>query len=284
MRKMVLGNVPTLDYACTEAMNTLATNVTFSGSKYRAIMTTSCIASEGKSFVTFHLVRTLANMGYSTLLVDADLRKSVFFSRYDVRITGPRTGLSHYLAGRSPLEDVLYQTNLPNVFVIPAGREVINSLPLLTSAAFVNLLHQMKKGFDFVIVDAPPVGLLIDAAMVASTCDATILVVSGDKISRRELIEAKQQIEKSGCTLLGAVLNKVSMETHKSRKYYYKSYYSHYGAGSYASNAAEEETVPREARAVRRVKQPGEKASARKGASKPPKLFKSLPDADGAEE
>ncbi len=127
-------------------------------------------------------------------------------------------------------------------------------------------------------------GLLIDAAMVASTCDATILVVSGDKISRRELIEAKQQIEKSGCTLLGAVLNKVSMETHKSRKYYYKSYYSHYGAGSYASNAAEEETVPREARAVRRVKQPGEKASARKGASKPPKLFKSLPDADGAEE
>ena len=89
MKSMILGDIPVLDYASTEAVNTLATNVTFSGSQYKSIMMTSCTANEGKSYVAFNLVRTLANMGYSALLVDADLRKSVFFSRYDVRVKGP---------------------------------------------------------------------------------------------------------------------------------------------------------------------------------------------------
>lgn len=233
MKSMILGDIPVLDYASTEAINTLATNVTFSGSQYKSIMMTSCTANEGKSYVAFNLVRTLANMGYSALLVDADLRKSVFFSRYDVRVKGQRAGLTHYLAGRCPIDEILYQTNIPNVFVIPSGKEVINSLPLLTSSTFLELMDEMKSSFDFIIVDAPPVGLVIDAAMIANACDATIAVVSNDQVSRRELSEAVQQIEKSGCTILGAVLNKVTMETHKSRKYYYKSYYSHYGTEEY---------------------------------------------------
>ena len=232
MRSMILGDIPALEYATTEAINTLATNVTFSGSQYKTIMMTSSTTNEGKSYIAFNLVRTLANMGYAVLLVDADLRKSVFFSRYDVRINGARTGLTHYLAGRCPPSSILYQTNIPNVYVIPAGKEVINSLPLLTSPAFLNLLEEMKSSFDFIIVDAPPVGLVIDAAMIANACDATILIVNNEQVTKRELIESAKQIEKSGCTILGVVLNKVAMETHKSRRYYYKSYYSHYGYGA----------------------------------------------------
>lgn len=238
MKSMVLNNVPTLDYASIEAFNTLATNVTFAGSQCKVIMMTSCIASEGKSYVAVNLLRRLANMGYRMALVDTDLRKSVFASRYSVQTSGPMVGLTHYLAGRARMEDIIYKTNLNNVFVVPIGKEVINSLPLLSSSNFTELLDAMRSNFDFIIVDSPPVGLVIDAAMVASVCDATILVVTNDKITRRELVEAKQQIEKSGCMLLGTVMNKVTMDTHKSRKYYYRSYYSHYGADDYTMSPA----------------------------------------------
>lgn len=236
MRSLILGEIPSLDYASTEAINTLATNVTFSGSQYKSIMLTSCTSNEGKSYVAFNLVRALGNMGYATLLVDADLRKSVLFSRYDMRIQGPKTGLTHYLAGRCSAANVLYKTNIPNMYMIPAGKEVINSLPLLTSPALANLLEDMKASFDFIIVDASPVGLVIDAAMIANVCDATILVINNEQVTKRELAEAVLQIKKSGCTILGTVLNKVAMETHKSRKYYYKGYYSHYGARDYVSD------------------------------------------------
>lgn len=245
MRAMVLGNISKLDYACTEAINTLATNLIFSGSQYKIVMMTSCVANEGKSFVTFNLVRTLANMGYRTIMVDADLRKSVFMSRFDVRINGPRDGLTNYLAGRCPVGNIIYQTNVPNVHVIPIGKVVINSLPLVTSSSFLSLLSKLKTNYDFIIVDTPPVGLVIDSAMIATGCDAAILIVSSEKTSRRELVECKQQITKSGCVVLGAVLNNVSMDTHKSRKYYYKSYYSHYGSGYYGGDEATEKSLPR---------------------------------------
>lgn len=240
MKNIVLNNVPVQDYASIESFNTLATNVTFSGSQFKIVMVTSCISNEGKSFVAFNLVRTLGSMGYRAVLVDADLRKSVLVSHFQARSDGPILGLTHFLAGKAQMEDVVYQTNLRNVYLAPNSKDVLNSLPLLTSSAFSDLLQTLKSSFDFVIVDSPPVGLVIDAAMIASACDATILVVANEKVSKRELIEAKQQIDKSGCMVLGTVLNKVTLNTHKSRRYYYKSYYSHYGAdnkyGEYGSN------------------------------------------------
>ena len=233
MRQMILDNIPPLDYACSEAFNTLATNVTFSGSNYKVIMLTSCVFNEGKSYTSLNLVRTLGGMGYSTLLIDADLRKSVMLSKYGARITGQRLGLTHYLAGRVTLEDAIYQTNLNNVCIMPTGKTVTNSLPLLNSPNLLDLMQTVRNSFDYVIVDSPPIGMLIDAAMIASACDATILVVTSEHISRRQLNEAKQQIERSGCTILGSVLNKVVVDTHKYRKYYYKSYYSRYNDTPY---------------------------------------------------
>ena len=233
MRMMSLRAVPKLDYATTEAINTLATNVIFSGAEYKTIMLTSCSANEGKSFVTFHLAEKLASLGYSVMLVDADLRKSVFVSRYDAVAQGPLLGMTHYLAGRCDLEDIQYRTNIENLSVIPSGKEVINSLPLLNSAGFAGMMKELRQRYHFVLVDAPPVGVIIDAAMIANICDGTLFVVTNEMVSKRELVSAVQQIQKSGCTVLGVILNKVEMDTHKSKKYYYKSYYSHYQSSDY---------------------------------------------------
>jgi len=235
---MELRNIQALDYATNEAINTLASNLIFSGAQFRTIMLTSCDANEGKSFITFRLAQRLAALGYSVALVDADLRKSVFVTRYDALVQGEAYGLSHYLAGRCAAEQIEYATNLPNLHVIPSGKEVVNSLPLLISPMFKELMADLANRYHFVLVDAPPVGLIIDAAMIANVCDGTLFTVTNEKVSRRELTSAVQQIQKSGCTVLGVVLNKVTMETHKSRKYYYKSYYSHYTSGEYISDSA----------------------------------------------
>ena len=241
MRMMSLRAVPKLDYATTEAINTLATNVIFSGAEYKTIMMTSCSANEGKSFVTFHLAEKLASLGYSVMLVDADLRKSVFVSRYDAVTQGPLLGMTHYLAGRCDLEDIQYRTNIENLSIIPIGKEVINSLPLLNSAGFAGMMKELRQSYHFVLVDAPPVGVIIDAAMIANICDGTLFVVTNERVSKRELLSAVQQIQKSGCNVLGVILNKVEMDTHKSKKYYYKSYYSHYQSSDYMPSEEQQE-------------------------------------------
>ena len=109
--------------------------------------------------------------------------------------------------------------------------EVSNSLSLLNTPRLPLLLNNLAKDFEMVIVDAPPVGVLIDAAEIARFCDGTLFVVSYNEISRRELSESKRQIERAGCKILGAVLNKVTFDTFSSKRYYNKSYYTYYTPG-----------------------------------------------------
>ena len=111
----------------------------------------------------------------------------------------------------------------------------------MTTPKLSQLLNWLSSKFDFVLVDAPPVGMLIDAAEIAKSCDGVLFVVNYNSISRRELLEAKQQIARSGCKILGAVLNNVSFDSYRSKKYYYKSYYNtHYESEYYQTSGAKE--------------------------------------------
>lgn len=101
------------------------------------------------------------------------------------------------------MEDALYETNFPGAYIVPVGREVRNSLSLLSTPKLHQLLDTLAERFDFVLVDAPPVGLIIDAAEIAKSCDGVLLVVNYNAIGRRELIDAKQQIARTGCQILG---------------------------------------------------------------------------------
>lgn len=236
MKTLELTRFAGLDYSCNEALNTLCTNLSFAGSNVKKIMMTSCHAQEGKSFLTMALMRSLANIGKNVVLVDADLRRSMLASRYGVKTDGKPLGLTHYLAGMCPMDDILYKTNIEGAYMILSGRDVANSLTLLSTERFPNLLDALSKMFDVVLVDCPPVGVIIDAAQIAKSCDGVVFVVSNDSVTRRELADARHQIEKTGCPILGAVLNKVTFDTHSSKKYYYKTYYNHYADGYYESS------------------------------------------------
>lgn len=230
MKQLKITKFPALDYAGSEAFNTLSTNLSFAGENIKKIMITSCHASEGKSYLSINLARALAQRGKRVALVDADLRRSMINSTYGVRFEHDKSGgsgLSHFLAGMVGMDEVVYQTDITNMLMVPVGREVPNPLALLSGRHFEELLDTLTKMVDYVIVDAPPVGVVIDAAEIAKVCDGTIIAVHYNDVRRQELLDVKQQIEQSGCPILGTVLNQVDYDNYLGRKYYYKSYYEY---------------------------------------------------------
>ena len=230
MKQLKITKFPALDYAGSEAFNTLSTNLSFAGENIKKIMITSCHASEGKSYLSINLARALAQRGKRVALVDADLRRSMINSTYGVRFEHDKSGgsgLSHFLAGMVGMDEVVYQTDITNMLMVPVGREVPNPLALLSGRHFEELLDTLAKMVDYVIVDAPPVGVVIDAAEIAKVCDGTMIAVHYNDVRRQELLDVKQQIEQSGCPILGTVLNQVDYDNYLGRKYYYKSYYKY---------------------------------------------------------
>ncbi len=231
MRSLSINHFSPLSYAGAEAVNMLCTNLSFSGENVKKIMLTSCHASEGKSYLSMNIMRTVAKLGRSVVLVDADLRRSMIVQKYGIQFDSEEqaVGLSHFLAGMADESSVVYETDIPGAYMVPVGRKVSNSLPLLNSQRFQQLLDDLAEQFDYVIIDAPPIGLVIDAAQIAKFCDGTVLVVGYNTVRRQELIDAKAQIEQTGCPILGAVMNMTEYDNYLSKKYSYKSYYSHYG-------------------------------------------------------
>ena len=230
MKSVALKNMPEMSYAGNEAINTLCTNLTFSGENVKKILLTSCHASEGKSFLSLNIVRTLAKLDKTVAFVDCDLRKSTIVRKHLAFSEGSIKGVTHYLAGMVSMEDIVYEvTDVPNLYMVPAGRNVSNSLPLISSPKLGELLDALAEQMDYVIVDAPPVGMLIDAAKIATNCDGTLLVVNYNSVRKQELIDAQEQLAQSGCQILGTVINQANFGDYLSRKYYYsKYYYSHY--------------------------------------------------------
>ena len=231
MRSLIINRFSPLSYAGSEAVNMLCTNLSFSGENVKKIMLTSCHASEGKSYLSMNIMRTMAKLGKSVVLVDCDLRRSMLIEQHSIQFDNEEqaVGLSHLLAGMVEEPDVVYETNIPGAYIVPVGRKVSNSLPLLNSARLPKLLNDLAEQFDYVIIDAPPIGLVIDAAEIAKSCDGTVMVVSFNSVRRQELKDAKDQIVQTGCPILGAVMNMTEYDSYLSKKYSYKSYYSHYG-------------------------------------------------------
>ena len=192
---------------------------------------TSCEPNDGKSFVAIQVGLNMARRGKRVLLVDADLRLSVMNAHYGIQLTGGGYGLAHFLSGQCTLDDAIYETNMTNFFFVPIGTDVQAPLSLIATPDFDHLIQTYGGVFDLVVIDAPPVGLVIDAAEIAKSCDGSVLVLEYGKTHRRALAEAKQQMERTGTPILGCVLNKVTIDRLSTKKYY--SYGGKYGYSKY---------------------------------------------------
>lgn len=207
------------DYNYNEAIKTLRTNIQFCGSNIQTIMFTSALPDEGKSDIAFAAAQSMAQIGKKVLLIDADIRKSVLVTRYQLK--AEVAGLSQYLSGQKEIEEIICDTNLENLSVIFAGPYSPNPAELLEEELFESLLDYACERFDYVVIDTPPMANLIDGAIVAKGCDGAVMVIESGAISYHLEQKVKSQLEKSGCRILGVVLNKVDI--------YNKAYYGKYG-------------------------------------------------------
>lgn len=212
------------DYMYEEAIKNLRTNIQFAGRNVKCILLTSCFPNEGKSDIAFQLAKEIGNMGKRVLLVDADIRKSSFVSRYMVKQSVK--GLSHYLCGQSSISGVCYETNYPNLDIIFSGSTVPNPSELLEESAFGELIQYCRNLYDYILIDTPPVASMTDAVIVAKWCDGAVLVVESGRVSYRLAQKAKSQIMRADCRMLGVVLNKVDVK--KDRYYGKYGYYDYY--------------------------------------------------------
>lgn len=209
------------DFFTEEAYNSLRTNIIFCGADIKTISITSCFPNEGKSSVSRNLAINFAKAEKKVLLIDADMRKSVTMGIVDTE--GAVCGLSHFLSGQAELDDVIYSSrNNENLFVIFTGSFPPNPSELLSGERFKKLIQEARKCFDYVIVDTPPLGAVIDAAVVSSVCDGAIIVVRANKTSYKDVKAVKLQLEKANCKILGTVLNGAES---KGNSYYYNEYY-----------------------------------------------------------
>lgn len=216
-----------LDYKSKEAYKTLRTNVEFSGDSIKVVAVTSCTPNEGKSSVSYELAASFAQNGKKVLLIDADLRKSVLIRRHHRGKV--RLGLVHYLVGKYSFDEVCCETDVKNMHMVFAGPVPPNPSELLGNKRFQDMLTQVRKAYDMVIIDTPPLGSVIDSAIVAKQCDGVMMVIANGEISYRFAQKVKEQLDKADCHILGCILNKVNMSKGGRYGYYGKYYGKYYG-------------------------------------------------------
>lgn len=210
-----------------EYYNALRTNIKLSGENIKVIAVTSVQSDEGKSTTSTNLAIAFARSGYNTLLIDADIRNSIMSGIFKTR--DKITGLTDYLAGAADLSNGLCDTNVENLFVIEAGQISPNPTALLQSRNFGMMVGILRNHYDYIIIDTPPIGIVIDAVIIAQKCDASALVVESGNVKRKALQKAKEQLEQTGTPFLGVILNKYDTQLEKYGSYGNYGDYGNYG-------------------------------------------------------
>ena len=232
-----------MNFASSEAYNTLRTNLKFAfpGSEgCKVIGITSSDPSEGKSVTSINLAYTLAKDGKRTLIVSGDMRKPAV--EIYLGLGQSDSGLSNLLAGdmkqgggcivRSALNE--------NLFILPSGEIPPNPSELIGSATMGKLIGALRKNYDYIIVDLPPVNAVVDAVEAAKYVDGMVLVIRHSFARKTAVTSVVKQLEYAGAKIVGFVYNAHSTESAKYGRKNYKKYGDYYGkAGKKKENGAE---------------------------------------------
>jgi len=218
-----------------EAYRILRTNIEFNrkNPEDNAITVVSGGAGEGKSTTLVNLAYICAQGGYTTLMIDGDLRRPRLHTFFDINNS---VGLTNYLTTELMLEDVILQTPVDNLYFMPSGILPADAAGILNSRRMSELIQDVKQRFDLVLVDSPPILGVSDASVLASEVDLTMIVVQHRKLPRNMLMRVKQAVENVGGHVIGVVLNNVDVRS-DSQYQYYTSYYTYYAPAESQSAA-----------------------------------------------
>jgi capsular exopolysaccharide synthesis family protein len=223
--KHIKGPSPLLDRGVpasfSESMRGLRTAVIFSSAAEgsRSIMVTSTAPSEGKTVIASNLGDALAQAEQRTIILDGDMRRPRVHETFEI---AQEPGLSNVIAGTVALTAAIRKTNNPYLHILPAGLVPPNPAELLGSKKYLKLLEELGAAYDWIVIDAPPVMAVTDAAVIASSVGGVVFVVGSEMTPRRNAQIAVEQLVGVRAKIVGAVLNRVHVERHS---YYYAQYY-----------------------------------------------------------
>jgi len=229
-----------LSFAAAEAYKLLRTNLLFAlpEQECRIIGVTSSIRGEGKSTTSVNLAYTLAQTGKRVLLIDGDMRLPTIAQKLEMSAT---PGLSNLLAGLSAERNCLRKSKyFDNWYILPAGDIPPNPSELLGSERMHALLERYKDVFDYILLDLPPVNIVVDALVITKWTDGVIVVVRQNYTDRRALDACMYQVEKLGAKMLGFVMtdSNAGGSSYKSYGKYGKRYGGYdYGYGYESSSS-----------------------------------------------
>jgi capsular exopolysaccharide synthesis family protein len=230
-----------------EAYRILRTNIEFNRKSpdANAFTIVSGGAGEGKTTTLVNLATTFAQGGYSTLIVDADLRRPAQHRLFGI---SNEVGLSTILMGEADLEEGVRQTSVDNLFILPSGPLPTDAVGILNSQRMVDFMDDVKNRFDAIFFDSPPILGVSDASVLASAVDLTIVVVQHRRFPRAMLQRVKNAVINVGGNLLGVVLNNVDTR-HDQYYEYYTSYYNYYNRPRKGERTRAPKPTPAEASA-----------------------------------
>jgi succinoglycan biosynthesis transport protein ExoP len=207
-----------------ESYRALRTSLLLSnlGAPPKVIMVTSALPQEGKTTTSINTAVVLAQKGVRVLLIDADLRRPSIHKTLGM---GPRSGLSNVLTGSTTIDQAITRTSiLPNLFILPAGTPPPNPAELLASSNMRDILEQVRKDYDHIVVDTPPSLSVTDAVVLSQRADAVVLVIRSGQTTKQSLRRARDLLAQVNAKVVGVLLNAVDLS---SPDYYY--YYEYQG-------------------------------------------------------
>jgi len=204
-----------------EQFRTIRTNIKFSvpDIDLKSILVTSSTPGEGKSTNAANLGVVFAQENKKVLIVDADMRKPTLHHTFGIFNT---VGLSTVLSKQNEFNCAIQETPIVGLFVLPSGPIPPNPTELLSSKMFDTFIDEIKKNYDIIIFDAPPLLSVSDAQVLSHKCDGTLLIIHSGVAEKEDVLKAQSILTTSQSKILGVVLNNYKMP--KKRKYYYHYY------------------------------------------------------------
>ena len=201
----------------------MRTNIQYSSidNPLKVIVVTSSGPGEGKSTTVINTAITFAQAGSRVLVIDGDLRKPKVHKLVNLF---NNNGLTNILASKGDYKSSIKQIGINGIDIITCGAIPPNPSELLSSKQMKALLSQLREEYDLIMIDAPPVGNVTDAAILSTICDGTILVAASGQVDIDSIQRAKELLQKVNANIIGVVLNKLDKNS-KGNSYYYYYYY-----------------------------------------------------------
>jgi capsular exopolysaccharide synthesis family protein len=208
----------------SEDYKTIRTSILLSSADNppKSFVVTSSLPMEGKSATAANMGVAFAQLGERVLMIDSDLRKPRLHNIFGIKKSG---GLSKYLTGKISLKDAIQKTSIENIYVLPTGPIPPNPSELLNSIKMKDMMEEVKSGFDFILIDTPPVLAVMDSLIVSSLADATVFVIRAGKTTRRPFMNAIEELNRARAKIIGVLFNGLKV---KKGDYYFMDYYRYY--------------------------------------------------------